>query len=72
MSNLDISYYEYFKQWIKYLTSEDIGALMLVIPFALAVFALVVILALVNFWATVFITITVLWFIAAVYLMTKN
>lgn len=72
MGNLDISYYDYFKHWLKTLESEDIGALMLVIPFSLGMFTLVVILATYEPWATLVISLMVLWFGTAIYFLTKD
>ncbi len=66
------SNYEQFKYLLKSLSSEDIGALMLVVPFALALLALVVVLATIAPAVTFIIVVIVLWFGTAVHLMTKN
>lgn len=72
MSNLDISYYEYFKHWIKYLTSEDIGALMIVVPFALGMLIFLVIFVIQQAFIALGVILLVLWFGTAIYLLTKN
>ena len=72
MSNLEMSHYAYFKYWLKHLTDEDVGALMIFVPFALAMLGVLMLLATYYFLLTVGLVLTALWIGTAVYLLTKN